>query len=122
MAIFGTKKADKKAKAEKRATYAVAKTHAAGKAHDMITAPWFSEKALLATDKGVYAFSVPTEATKSDIAGAIAEIYKVKPKKIRIVNLPGKTKNMRGRRGTGTRARRRKAYVYLNAGDTISFA
>jgi len=38
------------------------------------------------------------------------------------VNLPAKTKSMRTRRGVGTRAARTKAYVYLNAGDTIQFA
>jgi ribosomal protein L23 len=102
-------------------THARARTAAAGVAHEIIRAPWFSEKALLVTEKGVYTFAVPTSATKADIAGAIKEIYKVTPKKIRIVNLPAKTKPMRTQRGTGTRATRHKAYVYLNAGDTIQF-
>ena len=93
-----------------------------GAAHDIIRAPWFSEKALLGTEKGVYAFEVFPHATKPEIAGAIKEIYKVTPKAIRIVNLPAKTKAMRTRRGMGTRAARCKAYVYLNAGDTIQFA
>jgi ribosomal protein L23 len=123
MALF-EKKTAKKEKSEKVATVTHARTRhtAHGAAHDIIRAPWFSEKALLATEKGVYAFSVPADATKADIAGAIKEIYKVTPKKVRIVNLPGKPKAMRTRRGDGMRATRHKAYVTLNAGDTIQFA
>ena len=93
-----------------------------GIANEIIRVPWFSEKALIATEKGVYTFAVPQRATKEEIAGAIKEIYNVEPKKIRIVNLPGKVKALRTRHGVGVRAVRRKAYVYLNAGDTIQFA
>ncbi len=120
MAIFGSKKEEGKKDAHK--TYAKARTHAAGKAADIIRAPWFSEKALISTERGVYAFSIPQDATKADVAGAVNEVFKVKPKKIRIVNLPGKRVTLRTRRGMGTRAARRKAYVYLHKGDTIQFA
>ena len=122
MAIFGTskKKGEKKAEGKKR--FARAHKLPEGRQHSVILHPWFTEKALLATEKGVYAFAVPREATKGQIAGAIEELYKVKPKAVRIVNLPAKTVSMRTRRGTASRARRRKAYVYLNSGDTIQFA
>ena len=90
--------------------------------HDILIAPWFSEKALIQTDKGVYAFSVPHTANKYEIAKAIKEIYKVTPRQVRIVNLPGKPVSMRTRRGSATRAARRKAYVYLKKGETIQFA
>lgn len=113
---------NKKDKKTAPVTHARARTSGAGVAHEIIRAPWFSEKALIATEKGVYTFAVPLRATKADIAGAIKEVYKVTPKKIRIVNLPAKSKAMRTRRGEGTRAARHKAYVYLNAGDTIQFA
>ena len=120
MAIFGT--TSKKEKKSVRTHRTHAKKLAPGIAHEIIRAPWFSEKALIATEKGVYAFAVPARATKADIAGAIKEIYKVEPRKIGIVNLPGKHKALRARPGTGTRAARRKAYVYLKAGDTLQFA
>jgi large subunit ribosomal protein L23 len=123
MAIFGDKKKEtkeKKVTAVKRTAHATKSLH--GAAHDIIRAPWFSEKALIGTEKGVYTFEVFPHSTKPEIAGAIKEIYKVEPRKIRIVNLPAKTKSMRTRRGVGTRAARSKAYVYLNAGDTIQFA
>lgn len=121
MAIFGDKKKEKKEKAA-RVCHARTKMSVNGIAHDIIRAPWFSEKALLATEKGVYAFDVPTRATKAEIAGAIKEIYKVEPRQVRIVNLPAKRKALRTRRGVGMRSARRKAYVYLNQGDTIQFA
>jgi large subunit ribosomal protein L23 len=123
MALFGKKvssKQEQKAGARKHRARAIVST--GGVAHDIIRAPWFSEKALIATEKGVYTFGVSTRATKAEIAGAIKEIYKVEPRKISIVNLPAKRKALRTRRGVGTRAARRKAYVYLNKGDTIQFA
>src|SRR3989344_1910906 len=127
MAIFGIKKSvkkEKKAKKEKTSpvSHARAMKLADGVAHEIIRAPWFSEKALIATEKGVYTFEVPARATKAEIASALKEIYTVAPRKIRIVNVPGKRKAMRTKRGIGTRAARRKAYVYLNAGDTIQFS
>lgn len=123
MAIFGTKqKEEKKAGAARKATHARATKPAAGAEHDRIRAPWFSEKALIGTERGVYAFSIPARATKADVAGAVKALYGVAPKKVAIVNLPGKTKALRTRVGVGTRAARRKAYVYLNKGDTIQFA
>jgi large subunit ribosomal protein L23 len=122
MALFGTAK-NKKEKKEKIASKHRVRTtvSAEGMAHEIIHAPWFSEKALILTEKGVYTFEVTKRATKAAIAGAIKEIYKVEPRKVRIVNLPAKRKAMRTKRGVGMRVARRKAYVYVNAGDTIQF-
>ncbi len=122
MAIFGNKK--KKEIKETNVPRHRARTTASvdGIANEIIQAPWFSEKALIATEKGVYSFEVSLRATKAEIAAAIKEIYKVEPRKIRTVNVKGKPKAMRTKRGTGHRSARRKAYVYLNAGDTIQFA
>ena len=121
MALFGNKKAEKKEGAVKKHRARTAAT-VGGIAHEIIRAPWFSEKALIITEKGVYTFAVAPRATKAQIASAIKEIYKVEPCKVRIVNLPGKPKAMRTKRGVGYRASRRKAYVYLNKGDTIQFS
>jgi large subunit ribosomal protein L23 len=126
MAIFGNKKKEAPRlrsgqEKKKLVHHAQTKKLVNGVANEIIRAPWFSEKALIVTEKGIYTFMVPKRATKADIAGAIKEIYKVEPRKINIVNLPGKKKAMRTRRGVGTRPARRKAYVYLNAGDTIQF-
>jgi len=123
MALFGKKvRSKQEQKAGARKHVARQAKLAAGIAHEIIRTPWFSEKALMATEKGVYTFAVPPRATKAAIASAIKELYNVAPKKVRIVNLPGKPKAMRTKRGVGYRAARRKAYVSLNAGDTIQFA
>ena len=122
MAIFGNSKKEAKKEVSARVSHARAAKTLHGKTHEIIRAPWFTEKALLGTEKGVYVFAVPASATKPMIAAAIKEIYNVSPKKIRTVNLPGARVSMRRRQGTATRARRRKAYVTLNAGDTIALA
>lgn len=121
MAIFGNKKKEKKVSAPRKHR-ARTTVSAQGIAHEIIRAPWFSEKALIITEKGVYVFEVSARATKTEIAGAIKEIYNVEPHSIRVVNVPGKRKAMRTKRGMGQRAARRKAYVRLNAGDSIQFA
>lgn len=87
-----------------------------------LTAPWFSEKALIGTENGVYVFRVPADATKPAIKAAVEQYYGVTPRQIRIVNLPAKTKSLRTRRGVGTRSRRHKAYVYLKKGESINLA
>ncbi len=122
MALFGNKKKEKKEQVKSVHHARSMRPDAGGIAHEIIRAPWFSEKALIVTEKGVYTFAVPLRATKAAIAGAIKEIYKVTPRKIRIVNLPAKRKAMRTKRGEGFRASRRKAYVYLNAGESIQFS
>jgi large subunit ribosomal protein L23 len=120
MGLFGTKK-EKKEKVVVKTRARSAKL-ADGISHDVILAPWFSEKALMATEKGVYAFEVDARASKAAIAGAIKEIYNVEPRAIRVMNVKGKTKSLRTRRGEGKRSDRRKAYVFLNKGETIQFA
>jgi ribosomal protein L23 len=124
MALFSKNKkvsSKQEQKAGARVHHARTQKLPEGVAHEIIRAPWFSEKSLIITEKGVYTFEVPKRATKAEIAGAIKEIYNVQPRAIRIVNLPPKRKAMRTKRGFGTRAARHKAYVYLNAGETISF-
>src|SRR3989344_3259317 len=122
MAIFGTQsgKQEQKTGARARIRHARALPLADGKANDIIRTPWFSEKALVGTEKGVYVFAVSASATSAQIAGAVKEMYGVAPRAVRIVNIPGKRKALRTRRGFGQQASRRKAYVQLNAGDTIT--
>ena len=122
MALFS--KDTKKAKAEKAAKphHARVATLPLGKAHEVVRAPWFTEKALVGTERGTYVFAVSRDANSAEIAGAIKELYGVSPKSVRIVNIPGKRKALRSRRGFGQRAARRKAYVALNAGDSITLA
>lgn len=117
MALFGNKKKNTSTDSALREV-----KDAGGKLSTILTAPWLSEKALIATEKGIYAFHVPQTATKHDIALAIQKTYKVTPKKVTVVNLPAKKVSMRTKRGFGMRTARRKAYVHLKKGDTIQFA
>jgi len=119
MAIFGKKKGEKKQKSDAKPYKAHAVRLAAGLAHDIIRAPWLSEKALIQTEKSIYTFEVSKHSTSAEIAGAIKELYKVSPKAVRLVNVKGKRKALRTKRGMGQRAARRKAYVYLSPGDSI---
>lgn len=123
MALFGTKKkVTKTAKAEKKTVSGGEKALANSKLENVIKAPWLSEKALIGTEKGVYVFEVPADATKMQVKLAIERLYKVIPTKVNIANLPGKSKSLRTRRGFAKLAARHKAYVYLKKGETISFA
>ena len=126
MALFSkSPKAAKKASVSKLVKMAAGKTGKLpddGRLENVLEAPWLSEKALIGTENGVYVFEVPARATKTDVAHAIELIYKVKPRKVNMVNLPAKTIALRTRRGTGTKARRHKAYVFLKKGETIQFA
>ncbi|KND50304.1 MAG: ribosomal protein L23 [Parcubacteria bacterium C7867-007] len=92
-----------------------------GRLANVLIAPWLSEKALLSSGSGVYVFQIPADATKLEVAAAVEKIYKVTPRKVHVANLPAKSVSLRTRRGTGTRARRHKAYVYLAKGDSIEF-
>ena len=122
MALFGTTKKKEGVKHAAKKGAARAAKLPAGKAQEVIRAPWFSEKAILATEKGVYVFAIPASATKADVAGAIKELYNVSPRQIRIANLPGRRVSKRSHAGKAVQARRRKAYVYLAEGETIQFA
>lgn len=129
MAIFDTKQkkapakkaAPKKEKAPRAKTGASEKALADSRLESVLRHPWMSEKALVGTEKGVYVFSIALGASKRDVALAVERAYKVVPVQVRVVNVRGKSKQMRGRRGYGVRSRRRKAYVYLKKGDTITF-
>lgn len=119
MGLFSS---DNKKKVTKKAAKSSAKRVSTKNADQVIKAPWMSEKALIGTERGVYVFAVPSDATKTDVAAAIEAVYNVSPRQVRMVNLPGKRKALRHKRGFGSRAARRKAYVYLKAGDTIALA
>lgn len=123
MALFSTTPKTKKTKSAKPAASspkAKALAREDGRLSTVLKAPHFSEKALISSARGVYVFQVPADATKPEVAAAVEKFFKVTPVKVRMVNLPAKTVSLRTRRGTGTKARRHKAYVYLKQGDTLN--
>ena len=76
MAIFGNKKKKEATETNVRRHRARTTVSADGLGHEIIQAPWFSEKALIATEKGVYAFEVSLRATKAEIAAEEERIQK----------------------------------------------
>ena len=71
-------------------------------------------------ERSTYVFDVAKDANKKQITAAIFAIYKVKPRKVAIVNI--RTKSVRNMRTgqTGMKGGGKKAYVYLKAGETIT--
>ena len=122
MALFSSDKNTKKVRVSKAPVRRGVLNPTDDRIANVLKAPWFSEKALIGTENGVYVFEVPPAVTKHDVMNAIEKIYKVTPVKVNMVNLPAKKVSMRTKRGVGTRARRHKAYVYLKKGETIQFA
>ncbi len=87
----------------------------------VILKPRITEKAAYkAETNNAYPFEIHKDATKEDVAKAIAKIYNVVPLKVNIVKLPAKA--VRSRKGQkGMKSAIKKAYVYLRAGDKIEF-
>jgi len=83
----------------------------------IIKKPRITEKASFSYEKNVYTFNVDNRATKNEIKKAIFSIFKVKPVKINIVNIPKQIKKFKGI--TNKKEGGKKAYVYLKEGDKI---
>ena len=121
MALF-SKKTNTKAKAPARSQDTSTASEKSGirssNAHILRHAR-ITEKATMHSTDSVYVFEVATRATKRDIVMAIRDIYNVTPRMVRVANIPTKTtRNAR----TGVKGLKRggkKAYVYLQKGETI---
>lgn len=86
--------------------------------YHVLLRPLISEKAAVAESRGVYTFMVARHANKQQIKQAITAIYKVKPKKVRVINKEGKV--VRHGRSIGRRSDWKKAIVTLPPGQSIS--
>jgi large subunit ribosomal protein L23 len=86
----------------------------------VLVQPHVSEKSAAAADKAnQYVFRVLEDASKAEIKQAVELMFEVKVEGVNLLNRPGKTrrfKNVPGRR-TGYK----KAYVRLQAGQSIDF-
>jgi large subunit ribosomal protein L23 len=85
--------------------------------YDLIKKPVITEKATMASEHGTVVFQVAMDATKPMIKEAIEAVFGVKVKAVNTTITKGKTKKFRGR--PGGRSDRKKAYVTLEAGNTI---
>ena len=87
---------------------------------NVLVQPHVSEKAATLAEKGnQYVFRVLGDATKGDVKAAVELMFEVKVEGVNLLNRPGKTrrfKNMAGKRNGF-----KKAYVSLQAGQSIDF-
>ncbi len=119
MALFSRKTKKEETKAGAPVVTVVAAP--SGVAH-VLHNPRITEKASMAMEGFTYVFDVAPTANKRQIVAAVQSIYKVKPRKVAIVNVkPKSTRNMRTGKG-GMKSGYKKAYVYLQKGETITIA
>ena len=86
--------------------------------YDLIKKPIITEKSTLAAETSNAAtFLVSMDATKPQIKEAVEAVFGVKVKAVNTVVAKGKAKKFRGR--AGERSDKKKAYVMLEAGQSI---
>ncbi|RKZ20011.1 50S ribosomal protein L23 [bacterium] len=85
---------------------------------EVIIRPVITEKATRLKELNQYVFEVHPDANKHEIKKAVEELFKVKVKKVRTINVKGKP----ARRGRieGRRKSWKKAIVTLKEGDVIN--
>lgn len=89
-----------------------------GRKFNILLRPHISEKsARLSADANQYVFEVARNAEKSEIREAVESLFDVKVQSVQVVNVPGKSKQFRFRRGQ--QSGWKKAYVRLEAGHSI---
>ncbi|MDS9466421.1 50S ribosomal protein L23 [Paracoccus sp. MBLB3053] len=85
--------------------------------YDVIVKPIITEKATMASEANAYVFQVAKDSSKPAIKDAVEALFNVKVKAVNTTITKGKTKRFRGR--PGVRSDVKKAYVTLEAGNTI---
>lgn len=89
--------------------------------YKIVLGPVVSEKsALVGESASQVVFKVSCDAKKPEIKAAVEQLFDVKVKDVRVLNVKGKTK--RTRHGLGVRSDWKKAYVRLEQGQDIDFA
>ena len=87
----------------------------------ILLSPVVSEKSAMAADSAnQFAFKVASDATKPEIAQAVEQLFDVKVRNVRTVNVRGKQKRFGA--VMGKRISWKKAYVRLHEGHDIDFA
>ena len=88
--------------------------------YQLIRTPIVTEKATMLGEQNQVAFRVSLEATKPEIKRAVETLFGVRVKTVNTLIQKGKTKRFRGR--PGVRSDVKKAYVTLEAGQTIDLS
>ena len=85
--------------------------------YDVIRQPIITEKATLASENNAVVFEVAIDANKPQIKEAVESLFNVKVKAVNTSITKGKVKRFKGQ--LGKRKDVKKAYVTLEAGNTI---
>lgn len=85
--------------------------------YDVIRKPVVTEKATMASENGAVVFEVAIDSNKPQIKEAVEALFNVKVKAVNTSITKGKAKRFRGQ--MGRRNDVKKAYVTLEAGNTI---
>ena len=86
-------------------------------AYDSIYHPFITEKSNMLGQSGQYVFKVAGSANKNQVKKAIEDLYGVRVDKVRVVNLPSKTRHV-GKQ-IGVKSGFKKALVKLRSGESI---
>lgn len=87
-------------------------------ADQIIIEPLLSEKTTLLREQNKYAFRVDLRANKLQVSAAVRELFGVTPVACNVVNVKGKPKRVRAKKGYTSRWK--KAVVTLSPGDKIA--
>ncbi len=85
----------------------------------MLKSPLISEKSMGLVKNGFYTFVVGADATKQGVARLVKERFKVDVVSVRVVNVVGKKKSQKTRKGYYLTASIKKAIVKLKSGQKI---
>ena len=85
--------------------------------YDVIVKPIITEKATMTSENNGVVFQVAKDSNKPQIKQAVEALFGVKVKAVNTTITKGKTKRFKGR--PGVRSDVKKAYVTLEAGQTI---
>ena len=87
---------------------------------NLLIQPHVSEKAATVAEKAnQYVFRVLEDASKAEVKQAVELMFEVKVEGVNLLNRPGKTRRFKN--VAGKRNGFKKAYVRLQAGQTIDF-
>ena len=87
--------------------------------YQIIRGPLITEKMTMLSEKNQVGFKVSTDATKPEIAAAVATLFNVTVLSVNTLIQKGKTKRFKGR--PGVRSDVKKAIVTLAPGQSIDF-
>ena len=85
--------------------------------YDILKSPVISEKSTTLSQFNKYVFLVEMTATKAKVREAVEKIFSVKVVKVSAINVAGKTKMFRGKRGV--QSDYKKMIVTVEQGKTI---